>query len=635
MRKLLALVFSAALLAISILALLSVTRSITTPANAAPNQIEIIAINELSSTSVEILFSSSVPKKSLSYFVINAATDPSVGMPKSIKKIIKTKATGLITTQIKNLNPKVAYKFTVSAKTNKARMINSAAVEYASLSILMDALSNLPAGWGTPKPTQLPAAAPAVAPLILPAFTLTSSTETRTVNTAAAGFTINSTGGAIASFAINATPSNMSFNTTTGALTGTPNTIAGATTYTITATNATGSATQTFTLTVAIAAPAFTLSSSSETRTVNTAATGFTINSTGGAIASFAINSTPSGMSFNTTSGALTGTPNTVAGATAYTITATNSSGSATQTFTLTVNAKATPSLSSFANISKASGAPAFTLTDPTVAGTVSGAFTYTSATTATATIAGATVTVVSGGTTLITATFTPTDTTEYNNATITMTLTVAYAVGNRGPGGGIVFYVSADVFTQTGATGGMCTTDCKYLEAAPTTGTDLWTDAKYVWSGNTGVAIGATAQGTAIGTGYANTLAIVRQSDGGNTAARASTISRAYGGPNSLSDWFLPSKDELNQMCKWAKGITGVNLTTLTTSCAPLEGVLNTTAGAAGFVADWYWSSTESNAVNAWFQMFRSTGGGQGTQDVVVKSFNGSYVRPIRAFGP
>jgi glycosyltransferase involved in cell wall biosynthesis len=29
----------------------------------------------------------------------------------------------------------------------------------------------------------------------------------------------------------------------------------------------------------------------------------------------------------------------------------------------------------------------------------------------------------------------------------ITMTLTVAYALGNRGPGGGIVFYVSADVF--------------------------------------------------------------------------------------------------------------------------------------------------------------------------------------------
>jgi hypothetical protein len=89
----------------------------------------------------------------------------------------------------------------------------------------------------------------------------------------------------------------------------------------------------------AVAAPAFTLSASSESRTVNTAATGFTINSTGGEIASFSISATPPGMSFNTATGALTGTPNTVASATNYTITATNASGNATQTFALTVTA--------------------------------------------------------------------------------------------------------------------------------------------------------------------------------------------------------------------------------------------------------------------------------------------------------
>jgi hypothetical protein len=89
----------------------------------------------------------------------------------------------------------------------------------------------------------------------------------------------------------------------------------------------------------AVAAPAFTLSASSESRTVNTAANGFTINSTGGAIASFSINATPPGMSFNTATGALTGTPNTVASVTNYTITATNASGNATQSFALTVTA--------------------------------------------------------------------------------------------------------------------------------------------------------------------------------------------------------------------------------------------------------------------------------------------------------
>jgi len=173
----------------------------------------------------------------------------------------------------------------------------------------------------------------------VPEFTLSASTETRTVNTAATGFTINSTGGTITSYAISATPAGMSFSTSTGALTGTPTSVATATAYTITATNATGSTTQTFTFTVeaALAAPAFTLSSSSETRIVNTTATGFTIVSTGGTIASFAINTTPAGMSFSASTGALTGTPTSVATATAYTVTATNASGTSTATFTLTV----------------------------------------------------------------------------------------------------------------------------------------------------------------------------------------------------------------------------------------------------------------------------------------------------------
>jgi hypothetical protein len=90
---------------------------------------------------------------------------------------------------------------------------------------------------------------------------------------------------------------------------------------------------------VALAAPIFTLSASSETRTVNTAATGFTISSTGGTIASFAINATPPGMSFGTSTGVLTGAPNTVASATTYAVTATNASGSTTRSFTLTVTA--------------------------------------------------------------------------------------------------------------------------------------------------------------------------------------------------------------------------------------------------------------------------------------------------------
>jgi hypothetical protein len=130
----------------------------------------------------------------------------------------------------------------------------------------------------------------------------------------------------------------MSFNTTTGALTGTPNTVATATNYTITATNTSGNATRTFTLTVTVPAPAFTLSSSSESKTVNMAITGYTITSTGGAIASYSISpAAPAGLTFNTITGLISGTPTSVAAATAYTMTATNATSSTTQTFTLTV----------------------------------------------------------------------------------------------------------------------------------------------------------------------------------------------------------------------------------------------------------------------------------------------------------
>lgn len=92
--------------------------------------------------------------------------------------------------------------------------------------------------------------------------------------------------------------------------------------------------------TAPLATPAFTLSSSSETKTVNNAITGYTITSSGGAIASYAITpAAPAGLTFSTSTGLLSGTPTSSASATAYTITATNTSGSATRTFTLTVTA--------------------------------------------------------------------------------------------------------------------------------------------------------------------------------------------------------------------------------------------------------------------------------------------------------
>ena len=105
-----------------------------------------------------------------------------------------------------------------------------------------------------------------------------------------------------------------------------------------------GATTATYTITVnraaALAAPAFTLSSSSETATAGTAITGYTINSTGGAIASYSISPAISnGLSFSATTGRITGTPTSAARAITYTITARNASTpDATQAFTLAVD---------------------------------------------------------------------------------------------------------------------------------------------------------------------------------------------------------------------------------------------------------------------------------------------------------
>ena len=169
-------------------------------------------------------------------------------------------------------------------------------------------------------------------------------------------------------------------------------------------------------------------------------------------------------------------------------------------------------------------------------------------------------------------------------------------AVGDTGPGGGKVFYVHASGSFACGAT---LSSTCKYLEAAPTTGTNNWTDATFAWSDITNVSVGADGQGTAIGTGYKNTQAMVAQS---STANRAGTIARAYRGPHNLSDWYLPSKNELNQLY--------------------IE-----KARIGGFLTDWYWSSSEVQATEAWPQHF-----GNGLQYGYSKT-SPVYVRPVRAF--
>jgi hypothetical protein len=87
--------------------------------------------------------------------------------------------------------------------------------------------------------------------------------------------------------------------------------------------------------------------------------------------------------------------------------------------------AKFTPTFT-WSNVSKNLGDSSFTLTAPSPS--TPGTFTYSSATTSVISLTGTTATVGNAGTSVITATFTPTNTVDYNSTTTTMTISV---IGN------------------------------------------------------------------------------------------------------------------------------------------------------------------------------------------------------------
>ena len=86
---------------------------------------------------------------------------------------------------------------------------------------------------------------------------------------------------------------------------------------------------------------------------------------------------------------------------------------------------KATPTFSSWSNVTKTFGDANYTVTAPTVTGSIAGSFSYSSSNTGVISISDTTFTVAGGGSATITATFTPTDTANYNSATTTNTVTV------------------------------------------------------------------------------------------------------------------------------------------------------------------------------------------------------------------
>jgi hypothetical protein len=167
-----------------------------------------------------------------------------------------------------------------------------------------------------------------------------------------------------------------------------------------------------------------------------------------------------------------------------------------------------------------------------------------------------------------------------------TLAITFVYAIGDTGPGGGKIFYI------DDGTYGGGTWT---YLEAAPAdiaAGTLAWASSAYQTT-----QIGNTATG--IGTGQANTATIL----GIDAIAPAALecVNYNFGG---CTDWFLPSYYEMEAMYINKIAIGGLSTTLL------------------------YWSSSENDGGNAWYQDFDTNTNSSNS----VKS-NLYLVRAIRAF--
>ena len=160
--------------------------------------------------------------------------------------------------------------------------------------------------------------------------------------------------------------------------------------------------------------------------------------------------------------------------------------------------------------------------------------------------------------------------------------------IGDVGPGGGKVFYVSPNFFMANGK-------GVRYLEVAPepiggekkTTWTCLSNDESIPTSASIGSGAGNTSLMQVACPGFYDQILNV---GGGKT------------------DWFIPSKDELNELFEHQEQV-------------------------GGFSVGNYWSSSEKNVWLAWGYYFGKPG------NKIFGATNGNlksayYMRPVRAFG-
>jgi hypothetical protein len=177
---------------------------------------------------------------------------------------------------------------------------------------------------------------------VVPPANLTYSTPAPVLTNGIAitAITPSSLGGTPTAYTVNTPlPTGLVLNPVSGIISGTPTVVQAAKPYVISATNAGGSATATLSITVNEQAPAtLTYSSNPASYKIATLITANTPATTGGVPTSYSISTPlPTGLLFNTATGVITGTPTVTAAATAYTIKAMNSAGSAQAVLNLSV----------------------------------------------------------------------------------------------------------------------------------------------------------------------------------------------------------------------------------------------------------------------------------------------------------
>jgi len=164
-----------------------------------------------------------------------------------------------------------------------------------------------------------------------------------------------------------------------------------------------------------------------------------------------------------------------------------------------------------------------------------------------------------------------------------------ACAIGDRGPGGGVVFY-DAGAAQPWG----------RYLEVAPP-GWAGAADPVRSWCARDAAGFGVRIPtSSSIGSGRLNTAAVIAQCGTGSAAGAAA----AYQG-GGRTDWFLPSRDEVGALAQQ-----------------------RTVTGLVGLITGGFWTSSQSenDIGNAWALYF------DGDSRIREKHLD-ARLRPVRAF--